>query len=210
MTAPGRCGDTSSMFAVALVSASALSGRLPGFAGAGLLQVRASALIPCGDGLRPPSGSLTQGLGPTATGLRPGRPSIRPARRPVALQVRALAARRFADRLGACWFGDAVFPESFTLSVTVRPRRQETGCAFKGVFIKLRFTNLPPCSPVCAVAVRHRAKNSGKTAASTRKAGRCDAGTLIPRGSESWNPAFASWIHSSDVQPARRWICPLF
>jgi hypothetical protein len=40
-------------------------GRLPGVAGAGLLQVRAAALIPCGDGLRPPCASLTQGLRPS-------------------------------------------------------------------------------------------------------------------------------------------------
>lgn len=45
----------------ALACVRGIYGRLPGFAGAGPLQVRASALIPCGDGLRPPSGPLTQG-----------------------------------------------------------------------------------------------------------------------------------------------------
>jgi len=47
-----------------LASEPACPGRLPGCAGAGLLQVRACALIPFGDGLRPPSASLTQAAAP--------------------------------------------------------------------------------------------------------------------------------------------------
>jgi hypothetical protein len=44
---------------------SSMSPQAPtGFAGAGLLQVRAFALIPCGDGLQPPCASLAQGLRP--------------------------------------------------------------------------------------------------------------------------------------------------
>lgn len=61
-------------------------GRPTSVAGVGLFQVRAFALIPCGEGLRPPCASLAQGLRPF-----PGLPLIRPASR----QVRALAARRF-------------------------------------------------------------------------------------------------------------------
>lgn len=49
-------------------------GRPTGVAGVGLLQVRAFALIPCGERLRRPCASLAQGLRPWI-----GLPWIRPA-----------------------------------------------------------------------------------------------------------------------------------
>lgn len=139
-------------------------GRPTGVAGVGLLQVRAFALIPCGEGLRPPCASLAQGLRPF-----PGLPPIRPASR----QVRALAARRFR-----CAFEDAAggcrLPESFTLSVTLRARRRGTGCACKGVFITHAryegFPLAPPSPRAPAVTGRRTQEDGGRRL----MRGRCD------------------------------------
>lgn len=49
----------------------AVGGRPSGFAAVGLLQVRAFALIPCGDGARPPCASLARGLRPLTSSIRP-------------------------------------------------------------------------------------------------------------------------------------------
>jgi len=151
-------------------------GRPTGFAAVGLLQVRAFALIPFGDWLRQPCASLAQRTASARTSLI----------RPVLRQVEALAARRsgFASASG----GSAVLLGLSPCPVTLRPRGRGTGCACKGVFIKLRFTNLPPCSPVPAVAVVHRAKDSGER---RPVPGRRPMRTppLHPRGSRSRSPA---------------------
>lgn len=152
-------------------------GRPTGVAGVGLLQVRAFALIPCGEGLRPPCASLARGRGPLSL-HRSDLPAAGEGARRAAVAV----------RLGVARGRVAVFLGSSPGSATLRARCRGSGCACKGVFITpARYENFPlaPSSSRAPRVAGRRTQEDGT-------GGGCAADAIrnpFTRGSESRNPA---------------------
>jgi len=136
------------------VDALSCVGRPSGFAAVGLLQVRAFALIPFGDGLRPPCASLTQRLRRSTS---TDQTCLR--------QVRALAARRFL--YASASVAGCRLPAFFALSGDSAPAGLGDRLRLQGGFHKASLYKPSPLLPRPRGRCRSPGEELRKTAASS-------------------------------------------